>query len=1567
MKRASRAVSVFIFCVSLAGRTYAQTGNAQLSGIVEDISKALMPGVTITAINVDTNVTLTQITNETGAYSFPVLQPGTYRVSAELPGFKKAVNNDVRLPYAGQVRINFTMEVGTAQQSIEVTVGADSIMRESSASVGNVLNQDSVLGLPLVGNNVLDLLNTMPGINLDARGEIYNTINGLGINSINPTRDGLSIVNGRIAPQDALYSAGYKAFSPTTLVPDLVGEIRVITSPVDAELGRGNTQIQIRTRSGTNQYNGSATWNIRNTALDANTWMNNHTLIDGKATPLDWQNNHQYTVAYGGPIQIPGVYNGKNKTFFYTLWEQNIHNARDTTTVNVLSDTARLGIYRYFTGYNPVGFNPNASVLNATPPLTATSASRVAVDTAGNPLPPPFNPDGSPYTGQLVCFSVFGNRRLDTNGNMVPFTQADCPWGTAVLGQSNGNIWDPKRPSFDASGYIKKILDLTPRANYFGGGDGLNIAQYRFQRRRKGGNSTAAIIGGDLYSNNKQYNLKIDHNFNANHKVAVSYSYQRDDSADNVAQYPGGVSGWVFRRPHVLTANFTSTLSPRIINEARFGLNHEYNYDVPAWFNPDPATRQRAEELLMRGSPSTLNPDYTYLTVVRPACCGMGGTIESSNGYMATSAFTTNVLAFNDLWNYADTLSWSKGKHTFKFGGELRLPRTTGNGGLQPYPTITLGNNTSATATASPFGTVSNFSADLPGLLNSAPPLSGVTAARTNVTNLLYYLSGSVSSASNSYWINNFTNVNNGVWSDYSTSGDRKRKQILQEWAAFVKDDYKITRRLTLNLGVRWEFAASPYIDGGFTAAVLGYGYGAFGATRTAQSTLDQFNKDPFSLFMRPGNLYLTGYGSSATNPLSCQLGVQQNPLLPVSTCDPKVMSSIQFVGPGSPNPGITAEPVNYYNLGPAIGFAYQLPWFGEGKTTIRAGYQQTFGAAGVNRGALGGTEAEIANAPGATLTASTVVTDSVFQNILATRALTLSDIQSLVPVRPAITPGGTVPIYGRSAGPTVYDPHFKTPYTQNVTFSITRQLPRNMTLDVRYIGTFGRKQQGTLDLNTPNIYHNPELFQALTDARAGKCTPSGYPSYTAKGIDPCDVAGDPVILDQLLAGLNINNTVAGFGPVGTVNSNGVFQSGAQQLRRSSALAPNFFSVQSNLAWGDFNSVAGALVGLAPTAAQGRQAAPINPSTGAPITGISMIALRNGCDRIANGFTIVQQTTASGSQVANTGAPIPLRCFPEDWLIANPQFSSINYTTNLGHNNYNSLQVGLTARPINGITTQANWVWAKSMQLPTSGYFDPANRNLNFGVQNINAHSLRMNGIIELPIGPNKLFFGNSSGWVARILEKWQTGFIANLASGTPANFTPAISHFYASSRYNVQPGWKTPHGKVQWVGDNGYFYGNPSPYMGVTDPQCLDPNIVTQGDKMGTNLSGVANSNGAAVCTIFALAKRNPDGTQGDYLLTYPMPGQVGNSGNGNILYFGQWSLDMNFSKMFKISESRSFQLRVDATNILNHPVPNRPNLGASNLGQITGKSPSTNIFDASQNNVTPARQLQAQLRINF
>jgi len=110
---------------------------------------------------------------------------------------------------------------------------------------------------------------------------------------------------------------------------------------------------------------------------------------------------------------------------------------------------------------------------------------------------------------------------------------------------------------------------------------------------------------------------------------------------------------------------------------------------------------------------------------------------------------------------------------------------------------------------------------------------------------------------------------------------------------------------------------------------------GMFGASRGAGGKL-------FDNWLQPGNLFLTNYGNNlpaGAVPLDCKSGVTQSPLLPVSTCDPKTLTTLEFVGPDTSNPDKTVLPRNRMNFGPAIGFSWQVPWFGEGKTTVRGGY----------------------------------------------------------------------------------------------------------------------------------------------------------------------------------------------------------------------------------------------------------------------------------------------------------------------------------------------------------------------------------------------------------------------------------------------------------------------------------------------------------------------------------------------------------------------------------------------------------------------------------------------------
>ncbi len=149
-----------VLCL-LATTSFGQANNATLTGTVADATGAVLPGVSITATNNGTGVVAAVISNEAGAYTFPSLLPGTYTVSAELAGFQKQTYQNTALGNAVTVRLNFNLQVASQAQSVEVTVAADTLLATSSPTIGQVLSEKKVADMPVVGNNVLDMLTVL--------------------------------------------------------------------------------------------------------------------------------------------------------------------------------------------------------------------------------------------------------------------------------------------------------------------------------------------------------------------------------------------------------------------------------------------------------------------------------------------------------------------------------------------------------------------------------------------------------------------------------------------------------------------------------------------------------------------------------------------------------------------------------------------------------------------------------------------------------------------------------------------------------------------------------------------------------------------------------------------------------------------------------------------------------------------------------------------------------------------------------------------------------------------------------------------------------------------------------------------------------------------------------------------------------------------------------------------------------------------------------------------------------------------------------------------------------------
>src|SRR6266850_2663592 len=604
MKRVFVAFSAVV-CLLLARNASAQTGNASAGGFVQDASRAFIPGVSVTATNTQTGVATTVITNEAGAYNIPSLLPGIYKLSAELPGFRPQVINDVQLGANASPRFNFTLEVGAVTESVEVTAERTALLAETSATIGQVLPEQQLRNLPLVSTNVLDLMKTMPGVRGSGLGT-STTFAGISTNYVNTVRDGISVQEGR-------YENGVGA---TTLVnPDMVGEFRVILTPVDAELGRGNGQVQIITRSGTNEFRGSGVLNIRNSALNANTWSNNKQIVRGVWTPgrPRWQNENEYTGSLGGPII-------KNKTFFFTLWSQQFERQRNTMRPAVLTDCARNGIFRYWDGWANGNINTVTSTIGNNPTIAA-------VDSSGNPLRPATNPNGTPYTGQLRYFSVFGPL-------VSTPTKPDCSDASVQQGAAP---WDANRPGMDPAGFSQRYIGFMPHANIFDGGDGLNTAVHQWQFAGHGAGDLNTAYGTSFIADHHQENLKIDHNFNARNKIAVNGSYQVVPNdyipvSGPLLQWPGGYLSKTLRKPRVFSVNFTSTLTSSVLNEARYGYRANWHYVWAPWEVPDVAAREVPLSLMLTGQKG-------FPIVYNPATIGsatQGGTLTTVSFTCAT-------------------------------------------------------------------------------------------------------------------------------------------------------------------------------------------------------------------------------------------------------------------------------------------------------------------------------------------------------------------------------------------------------------------------------------------------------------------------------------------------------------------------------------------------------------------------------------------------------------------------------------------------------------------------------------------------------------------------------------------------------------------------------------------------------------------------------------------------------------------------------------------------------------------------------------------------------------------
>jgi hypothetical protein len=349
---------LFLFAYLLFG----QGADSVLTGSVVDSTGALVPGATVIALNLKTGVGTSELSNSSGVYLFPVLPPGDYRVSAQKTGFKKYLLDKLTLRTGDHVEQNLVLEVGTVSETVQVEANSEAVTYLTSTQ-GGLLNTRRIEDLPVAGRNVMDFVLTQPGVN-------GTNFNGSRNDLLNITLDTANIQDNFITE-----SLGTTQIFASV---DRIEEVRVVTSPADAEFGHGSGQVILTSKSGTNEYHGTAFDNIHNTVLNANSWTNNR---NGTKRNVTVANDTGASI--GGPIR-------RNKTFFFGLFEANINRTKSSVTATTLTDTARQGLFRFYPGVT----NGNAN------------ANNPVVDIGGNPI----TPRGA--SGPLQSVSLFG---LDPN------------------------------------------------------------------------------------------------------------------------------------------------------------------------------------------------------------------------------------------------------------------------------------------------------------------------------------------------------------------------------------------------------------------------------------------------------------------------------------------------------------------------------------------------------------------------------------------------------------------------------------------------------------------------------------------------------------------------------------------------------------------------------------------------------------------------------------------------------------------------------------------------------------------------------------------------------------------------------------------------------------------------------------------------------------------------------------------------------------------------------------------------------------------------------------------------
>ena len=669
--------SFIIVLMSLFGLSvilFAQSERGTISGTVRDTSGAVIPGAAITITNTATNQVISSTSNDVGEYTAAEVGVGTYNVRAEKQGFRPQELRGLTVNAATTVRADMNLQVGESRQVVEVAATALQINSEDSkASV--TFNQKLVDSLPLVvGGSVrspFDLATLTPEAK-NVGGDAGFALGGGQGASYQATLDGVSVDTSR-----ALQKTWVTSNAPSV---EAMTEFTVDTNGFKAEYGHaGGGVMTFVAKSGTNQFHGSAYEFLRNNDFDANDWFSNRA---GKPRQIYKQNDFGATI--GGPVWIPKVYNGKNKTFFFFSYE-GFRNRNGATNATATVPTPEMYDGDFSNWVTAAGvqipiYDPTTQVTNAN-----GTVSRVQFE--GNKIPASmFNP------ASIAALKVF-----QTSGTLAP---------------NNG-----ARPGTAA--YV---------------------------------NNNYIIANGSNVQPVNKWSIKGDHLFNEKQRISGYYGYDRESivpGPDGPATLPGLYSNYNDLRQNtdVLRFSWDWAFGPTKFNHFYAGGNNWRQDHKP----PQEYIGNWKDKFCLGNVPDCDD------NLVQLFYSGTGHPYSQWGGQADNGSENT-------VYSYNDDFTWIHGAHTFKFGGSWQINHYNGFG--RQCEAGCVGFNFTET-----------------GRPASTDPNQGGNAFAS-------FLLG------------------------YADSGQIDTLRFIGQqfpyYAGFFQDDWHISKKLVLNLGIRWETNLPP-------------------------------------------------------------------------------------------------------------------------------------------------------------------------------------------------------------------------------------------------------------------------------------------------------------------------------------------------------------------------------------------------------------------------------------------------------------------------------------------------------------------------------------------------------------------------------------------------------------------------------------------------------------------------------------------------------------------------------------------------------------------------------------